>query len=445
MKACGLRVHSSTTAPGPAVWALCFWLAPLSLWAQTAGSVGSTAFPILSVGLGARAVGMGESFTAVADDLSAIHYNSAGLAQIQDPEVVLMHNSYLAGGFYDTVGCVYPFGTAGTLAFGLNYLNYGSVDQRDAQGNLLGTYTPFDISAGGAFGFQMDKNAFLGLSSQWMRQDIKGSVHTGLLWDAAFLAKPFERFSLGLNFKNLGVETGGYSLPAELMIGGAYRLSLDPRGLHNLLLAADGDLLFQSAGRLSAGFEYGFEKRYFLRAGYSHPLQDSQLGGADGLDFGAGLRFGGFGFDYSFSFVGDLGNIQRFALDLFFPSAEKPPASTAATQASSAGPPNFPPAFASPPGPARSPVLLKFQVTSREDLSAQQLLDRAEEKLRLGLKEEALGLYIQAVEKDPNFEVAWGRLGKLYFDKSLESYRKALELDPKNVHLREWLSHFKQQ
>ena len=162
------------------------------------------------------------------------------------------------------------------------------------------------------------------------------------------------------------------------------------------------------------------------------------------MDFGAGLRFGTFGFDYSFSFVGDLGNIQRFALDLFFPSAEKPPASAAATQ-STPGLPNFPPAFASQAQPARRPVLLKFQVTSQEDLSAQQLLDRAEEKLRLGLKEEALGLYIRAVEKDPNFELAWGRLGKLYFDKSLESYRKALELDPKNVHLREWLSHFKQQ
>src|SRR5690242_7057886 len=70
-----------------------------SLQAQTLSSNSSTAFPILSVGMGPRAVGMGESFTAVADDLSAIHYNPAGLAQIRQPEAVLMHNSYLTDGF----------------------------------------------------------------------------------------------------------------------------------------------------------------------------------------------------------------------------------------------------------------------------------------------------------------------------------------------------------
>ena len=90
------------------------------------------------------------------------------------------------------------------------------------------------------------------------------------------------------------------------------------------------------------------------------------------------------------------------------------------------------------------PVMLKFQVKSQEDLTAQQFFDQAEEKLRLGLKEEALDLYLKAVDKDPNFQQAWMSLGKLYFDKSLETYRKVLEMDPKNDKLREWLGHFKQ-
>jgi tetratricopeptide (TPR) repeat protein len=78
-------------------------------------------------------------------------------------------------------------------------------------------------------------------------------------------------------------------------------------------------------------------------------------------------------------------------------------------------------------------------------LTAQQLFEQAEEKLKLGLKQEALDLYIKAVEKDQNFELAWGRLARLYFDKSMESYRKVLELDPKNDHLREWLNHFQEK
>ena len=62
----------------------------------------------------------------------------------------------------------------------------------------------------------------------------------------------------------------------------------------------------------------------------------------------------------------------------------------------------------------------------------------------MGLKQEALDLYIKAVEKDPNFEKAWSRLGRLYFDKSLDSYRKVLELDPNNDRLRQWLQQYQQ-
>ena len=203
---------------------------PPGLSAQVINSNSSTAFPILSLGWGARAVGMGNSFTAVADDLSALHYNSAGLAQIHDPQILLMHNSYLDSGFYETLGLAYPCGNSGTLGFGLNYLNYGDIDKRDDLGNLQGTYSPYDISVSGAYGFPLERNLFAGFNSLWIRQDIDGIIHTGLVWDAGLLAIPFDRFSLGFNLKNLGVETGGYDLPAEALLGAAYRLDIGRPG-----------------------------------------------------------------------------------------------------------------------------------------------------------------------------------------------------------------------
>ncbi len=410
------------------------------LFSQTLSSNSSTSFPILTSGMGARAVGMGESFTAVADDLSALYYNSAGLAQIQQPEAVLTHNAYLLDGFYENVDGLYPLDSVGTFAFGINYLNYGSIDQRDNFGNLIGTYTPFDIGAQGGFGFPIDKDIFLGLSSQWIRQEIDGVVHSGLLWDLGFLAKPFERFSIGLNMKNLGVESGGFNLPADLLWGAAYRFSLGKEELHSLLVSAGGDLAFQGDSHLNSGFEYAFQRSYFLRAGYSCDLNDTQLGGIEGLDFGAGVRVGDFQFDYSFSFEGDLGNIQRFGLSIFF----HPPAKT--TPAAVNTPPVFPEIGSNPTLPppviGKKPVVLKFQVTSPDDMTPQQLFDQAEEKLGMGLEQEALDLYLKAVEKDPQFEKAWSRLGKLYFDKSLDSYRKVLKLDPDNDRLKQWLQQY---
>ncbi|MDI6782043.1 MAG: UPF0164 family protein, partial [bacterium] len=47
----------------------------------------------LTFGVGARAAGMGEAFTAVADDSSAVYWNPAGIACQPQESVTLMHNN----------------------------------------------------------------------------------------------------------------------------------------------------------------------------------------------------------------------------------------------------------------------------------------------------------------------------------------------------------------
>lgn len=49
------------------------------------------------LGAGARAPGMGNAFTAVADDVYAIYYNPAGLALLERPELAASHTQHLAG------------------------------------------------------------------------------------------------------------------------------------------------------------------------------------------------------------------------------------------------------------------------------------------------------------------------------------------------------------
>jgi tetratricopeptide (TPR) repeat protein len=462
-----------------------------TLHAQTVNPNSSTAFPILSTGFGARAVGMGESFTAVADDFSAVHYNPAGLAQIENPQLALMHNSYLEGGYYETIGFVMPFIGLGTVGLDVNYLNYGDIDLRDFSGNLLGSYSPFDISIGGAFGFSLVPHISLGLRSQWIRQEINGVVHTGMLWSSGFLYKPLANLSLGLALKNLGVETGGFNLPIELWLGSAYRLSLAPKDQHLLTIALDGDIAFQSVSRINAGFEYAFQNNYFVRAGYGYRLEDQGLDWINGLSCGAGVKLDRFQLDYALSFLGDLGKVHRVSLSLWLPSAQQPEAARAAAASAkasaaaaaaaqtSAVPVVVPAATAvvsaavtviqtvsaapitvyvpfqtTPVAPVtqqavtgavtgEQPVEVKFQVAADENLTPQQYFDKAEERARLGLTEEAVDLYLKATEKDPNFEKAWVKLGKLYFDKSLETYRKALEANPNNERLRKWLDHYK--
>lgn len=49
------------------------------------------------LGAGARAPGMGNAFTAVADDVYAIYYNPAGLALLERPELAAAHTQHLVG------------------------------------------------------------------------------------------------------------------------------------------------------------------------------------------------------------------------------------------------------------------------------------------------------------------------------------------------------------
>lgn len=441
------------------------------LRAQTINSNSAEAFPILSSDVGSRAIGMGGSFAAVADDFSSVYYNPAGLGQIWQSQLFLNHESYLGSSVYETAGFIDPL-KAGTLALGLSYVNYGSFDLRDSSGNLQGSYAPFDTDLRGAFGFQLANNLYAGLGSEWARQQITNYVYTALVWNFGFLLKPSPVLSFGLGVQNLGVENLNSELPTEIIGGTAYHISLAHKDSQSLLLTAGGDYSLESDSHLRAGFEYAFINNFFLRGGYVYDLQSSGLGWQKGIGFGAGVKIEHFKLDYSFTFDGDLGNVQTVALTVYFPPFIKPTPEPKVAALLSApvtvflpgAPvtvrvvemPSVTPAPVTTPLTAaansgilnpndKNPVMLKFQITSQSDLSALELFNQGEDKLRLGLTKDAQELYLKSVDKDPNFYKAWYRLGKIYFDESLDSYRKVLQLEPQNDKLRLWLQQYNTQ
>ncbi|MBD3217903.1 MAG: hypothetical protein GF310_06450, partial [candidate division Zixibacteria bacterium] len=55
----------------------------------------------LEIGVSARAVAMGGSFTSIADDASAVYYNPAGMTQIFEKEFMFSHIDYVADMNYE--------------------------------------------------------------------------------------------------------------------------------------------------------------------------------------------------------------------------------------------------------------------------------------------------------------------------------------------------------
>src|SRR5438105_5010133 len=71
----------------------------------------------LSHGPGAEARALGEAYTAIADDVSAIYYNPAGLV-VQPGAVHAEHTPAYEGGRYNFLGAHYP-SSYGSFGFGV--------------------------------------------------------------------------------------------------------------------------------------------------------------------------------------------------------------------------------------------------------------------------------------------------------------------------------------
>ncbi|NLJ61169.1 MAG: UPF0164 family protein [Firmicutes bacterium] len=105
----------------------------VALFAQTAlaapaeNPVGTAV--IFDIGMGARALGMGGAFVAIADDANAIYYNPAGLTYVEGRDVTSLYSSLLGAGNY--LGAGYAQKNLGVGVVSL----MSTVTERDEYGN----------------------------------------------------------------------------------------------------------------------------------------------------------------------------------------------------------------------------------------------------------------------------------------------------------------------
>ena len=69
---------------------------PTTLLAQSVSRVGTTAAPFLKIGVGARALAMGEASVTQASDVTALYWNPAGLGVMKRNQFILNHYEYIA-------------------------------------------------------------------------------------------------------------------------------------------------------------------------------------------------------------------------------------------------------------------------------------------------------------------------------------------------------------
>ena len=76
--------------------ALTLALLGVSLSAPAAHAApGEAGFAFLKLGVGARAMGMGSAYVALADDPTELYWNPAGLGAVEGSQVTVMHNEWI--------------------------------------------------------------------------------------------------------------------------------------------------------------------------------------------------------------------------------------------------------------------------------------------------------------------------------------------------------------
>ena len=89
---------------------------------------GGTSGEFLLLGAGARGAALGGAFAALTQDVTALYYNPAGLAQMARPSAMVSTYSYVANTRYSWVGIGLPM-SGGARAFGVSVGTFGFSDQ----------------------------------------------------------------------------------------------------------------------------------------------------------------------------------------------------------------------------------------------------------------------------------------------------------------------------
>lgn len=281
-------------------------------------------------GFGARAMGLGRAFTAMADDPTAVFWNPAGLEFVYQQSISFFHSTLPEGASYDFLGYAFPTLNLGTFGIGIGRIGISDVPYRDINGFSEGypnfswdeyqgffSYAkklPWDITSG--LTVRLVRRGFSNIHNEGDLIDYGVGMDLGLMYRPEFFTNALLKdWSIGLNVRNLfapQVKEGTQvdEMPLTLRLGIMRKLFFMGGGNNvNLLLDLDysqnRDMLF------NVGMEYRFRELGMLRAGLD----------GNAITFGAGMKYSVFQVDYAFgnSYYSEvLPAVHRVSLSINF-------------------------------------------------------------------------------------------------------------------------------
>lgn len=279
----------------------------------------------LKMGVGARALGMGGAFTAVADDSTAAFWNPAGLARLRKSEASFMHANLSDDRDFDFINYAHKLKSNsgkdnGTLA--LSYMAFGIDDipetrenpdgtpVLDSNGNVkvFGNFKDKESNLFVSYGRAVNDKLYAGLNLKYLKHKLYSNKADTMGFDLGFLYEVNEKTSLGLSIRDMAEsmdwDTGTGTkddVPLTTTFGVAHRFN------DKFLVAADLNKVKDMSCKLFCGAEYQIHENVSLRVG-SHDKD---------LTLGASFKLDTWRFDYSYADE-TLGDAHRISCSKTF-------------------------------------------------------------------------------------------------------------------------------
>jgi long-subunit fatty acid transport protein len=305
---------------------------------------GISAFQFLKIDATSRGVGMGGAFVAVANDVSSLYWNPAGLAQMDMNQVMVTHTNYVVDIQHEFLAASYRLSSYDAVGFSVTSLHMDDMQvTTETQPFGTGEYFSFgDIAFGATYSRKMTDQFSFGVTVRYVEETLDVLKMRGLMADIGtfyWTGLGTSRFSVVVSNFGGDVTPSGtvtqfsgqtvsnfqsFSPPTRFKIG----FAIEPFEMTEQRLTTSLELNHpnDNAENVHLGAEYAYQERLFLRAGVKRTIGESLFGndqtGASDFAMGMGVLMpvgsNRISVDYAFVNNNGLGSVHMFSVGVTY-------------------------------------------------------------------------------------------------------------------------------
>jgi len=306
----------------------------------------------LKLGAGARGTALGDAYAAMANDVSAMYWNPAGIQKIGKLSLGVAQTDLFADITYNYLGVSYPVSPNNTIGVSVLYLSSGDIERTTIE-DPMGTGETFNTahsSFGLTFARSLTQRFDIGLTLKYLTErlyrekastiafDVGSQFDTGIYglkigmvlanfggkmkFDGPDLNRDINNPETGASYDAGGrLKTEEWPIPLIFrlgvmidILGGDSEIKQSEK--NRLTLNLEGNDPVDHYLRYNIGLEYEWNELIALRGGYKDNYDEADYTAGFGIDFrkiGVNARL-----DYAFNNYGLLGYVHNYSIEFNF-------------------------------------------------------------------------------------------------------------------------------